>query len=82
MPVLTIFSSTFCKKEEIVERLVQTIDLNRVTDDDVVRQAAALSGMDEKPLRGVFRGKTSVFNKFTHEKERAIAALVAGFKGD
>jgi two-component system response regulator CpxR len=75
MPVLTIFSSTFCKKEEIVERLVRTIDLNRVTDDDVVRQAATLSGMDEKPLRGVFAGKTSVFNKFTHEKERAIAWL-------
>lgn len=75
MPVLTIFSSTFCNKDEIVEKLVKVAELNRVTDNDVVRQAMILSGMGEKPLRAAFGGKTSVFNKFTHEKERAIAWL-------
>ena len=75
MPILAIFSSTFCNKEEIVERLLKTIDFNRVTDDDVVRRAMALSGMDEKSLRGAFRAKTSVFNKLTHGKERAVAWL-------
>ncbi|MBI9082935.1 MAG: response regulator [Desulfobacterales bacterium] len=75
MPVLTIFSSTFCNKEEIVEQLLKTVDFNRVTDGDVVRRAIALSGMDEKSLRGAFSAKTSVFNKLTHGKERAIAWL-------
>ena len=75
MPILTIFSSDFCHKEEIVAQLVKTIDFHRVTDDDVVAKAGALSGMETKRLRGAFGAKTSAFNKFTHEKERAIAWL-------
>ena len=75
MPALTIFSSVFCNKERIVEQLLKTVEFRHITDDQVVRQAADLSGMDEKSLRGAFGAKTSVFNKFTHEKERSTAWL-------
>lgn len=75
MPVLTIFSSAFCHKEHLVEQLLKTIDFKHVTDEDVIRQAGVLSGMKEKQLRGALSAKTSAFNKFTHEKERAVAWL-------
>lgn len=73
MPMLTIFNSIYCDKGKIFAQLRDTVDFNYVTDGDVVRRAATLSGMNEKPLNGAFRSKTSVFNQFTHEKERAIA---------
>ena len=75
MPVLAIFSSPFCHKDDLVARLQETIKFKRVTDEDVVRMAATQSDMTEKQLRGAISDKTSVFNKFTHEKERAIAWL-------
>merc|ERR1711879_999147 len=46
-----------------------------VTDNDLVAEAASLSGMDEKAVAKAFAPKTSIFNKFSHEKERAIAWL-------
>lgn len=75
MPVLTIFSSRFCLRKQLVEKLLQAVDFKHVTDAEVVSQAAGLSGMKEKELLGAFDARTSVFNKFTHEKERAIAWL-------
>jgi two-component system response regulator CpxR len=75
MPVLTIFSSRFCRKDDLVRRLRDTIELDLITDDDVIRKAAEQADMDVRQLQGAFRPKTSVFNKFTHEKERAIAWL-------
>jgi two-component system response regulator CpxR len=37
--------------------------------------AAKTSGMPEGKVRRAFSAKTSVFNKFTHEKECSIACL-------
>jgi len=73
MPVITVFSGTFCRQEGAVEKMVERTGYQRITDERVVAQAAALSGLDEKKLSAAFDAKTSVFNKFTHEKERCLA---------
>jgi CheY-like chemotaxis protein len=46
-----------------------------VTDQEIVADAAALSGMAESKIARAFQAKASVFNTFNHEKERAVAWL-------
>ena len=75
MSVVTIFSGVFCLKDPVVEELIAKTGYKKLSDDDVVERAAALSKMDEPKIRAAFDSKTSVFNKFTHEKERSIARL-------
>jgi CheY-like chemotaxis protein len=72
---MTVFSGDFCKADSIVSELLDRTRYRRVTDDDLVQRAAAISGTGEKKIRAVFGPKTSVFNKFTHESERSTAWL-------
>jgi CheY-like chemotaxis protein len=46
-----------------------------VRDEDVVAAASARSGMTAAKVQKAFSGKASVFNNFTHEKERSLAYL-------
>jgi two-component system response regulator CpxR len=75
MSVSTIFSGIFCQKDLIIQAVVEKTGYRIVTDDEIAKMASSLSGMAEKKIRRVFSEKISVFNKFTHEKERAIAYL-------
>jgi len=75
MSVITIFSGTFCRKEAVFDDILKKTGYSAVTDHDVAAKAAELSGMSEDKIRGAFSAKTSVFNKFTHEKERSVAWL-------
>lgn len=75
MSDLFIFSGMFCQADAVVKRLIDDTDFKLVTDNDLVAEAASLSGMDEKAVAKAFAPKTSIFNKFSHEKERAIAWL-------
>ncbi|NDV25030.1 response regulator [Desulfovibrio sp. JC010] len=75
MSDLFIFSGLFCQEEAIVKRLIDDIDFKLVTDSDLVADAAALGGMSESAVNKAFSPKTSIFNKFSHEKERAVSWL-------
>lgn len=75
MSVITLFSSIYCHSDAIREQLCRHTGYGLLTDNDVVRHAAELSGLDEKKIRMIFSGKTSIFNAFTQEKERSIAWL-------
>jgi CheY-like chemotaxis protein len=75
MPVITVFNGLFCQAGKVVQRLLDTTDFELVTDQDVVAEAAALSGMPEEKLARAFSAGTSIFNAFSHEKERAVAWL-------
>lgn len=75
MSDLFIFSGLFCQADAIVKRLMDDVDFKLVTDSDLVTEAAALGGMSEKGVSKAFSPKTSIFNKFSHEKERAVSWL-------
>ncbi|MFW5490505.1 MAG: response regulator [Desulfovibrio sp.] len=75
MPVITVFNGLFCQAGNVVQRLLDTDGYTLVTDQDVVAEAAALSGMAEEKLARAFTAGTSIFNAFSHEKERAVAWL-------
>ncbi len=95
MSTITIFSGTFCKEDAVIQKVLDHTGYRLITDKDLVAEANRPSGMSEGKIMRAFSAKASVFNKFTHEKERSIAhiryalaesllsdsLLVAGFTG-
>jgi len=75
MPVIGIFSGTFCRQEPVVQELHQRIGYEIVSDSDIVKKASGLCDIAENKIERVFSAKTSIFNNFTHEKERSIAHM-------
>ncbi len=81
MSIVSIFSGTYCHADEVSDRLLQAASLTRLTDDDVVAEAARLSGLPKAKLEKAFSPKVSVFNKFTHEKEHSLAWIKLALAG-
>ena len=75
MSVITIFSGTFCNEDALVEKVLDETGYKLTTDNDIACDAGKFSGVAEDRIIGAFSSKTSVFNKFTHEKERSIAYM-------
>jgi len=75
MPVISIFTGTFCNKSPIIQAIHKGTGAKLVADKDIVAEASGLSGISETKIERAFSAKTSVFNKFTHERERSIAYL-------
>ncbi len=75
MPVITVFSGVYCKTDSVVKEVIETAGHKLVTDAELAEEAAALSGIARSKIEKAYSGQTSVFNKFTHEKERAVAWL-------
>ena len=75
MSVITVFSGAFCKEDLVVRDVLLKTGYKLVTDMEIVAEASRFSGMAEAKISRIFSAKTSVFNKFTHEKERSIAHL-------
>ncbi len=85
MPIVTIFSAGFCQENPISREVIARTGYRPINDDDIVAQASRRSSMAPSKLKRAFSSKTSVFNKFTLEKERsrayirlAVADLIAG----
>ena len=75
MSVISIFSGDYCHAEHIVQDVVGSTGFKLLSDADVVSAAAKQADSDPEKIQRAFDAKTSVFNKFTHEKERSIAYL-------
>lgn len=75
MSVIAVFNGIFCKEDAVIREVLDRIGYELVVDKDVVAEASELSGMAESKIERVFSSKTSVFNKFTHERERSVASL-------
>jgi two-component system response regulator CpxR len=75
MSVISIFSGTFCKEGRIIRELINKTGYGLIGDTDIISQASTVSGIASNKMERVFSSKTSVFNRFTHEKERSLAHL-------
>ncbi len=75
MPLLSIFSGVYCKNETLPALISERTGYALVSDGDVVSAASRLSELSETKIEKAFSSKVSVFNKFTHERERSIAYL-------
>jgi two-component system response regulator CpxR len=75
MPVITMFSGMYCNEEAVVRETLSITGYRLARDADVIARASHASRMGEGKLAKAFSARTSVFNKFTHEKERSIAHM-------
>jgi two-component system response regulator CpxR len=75
MATIVLFSGIFCREDMVIEELGATTGFRLVGDKEVVGKAAKLSGVAESKISKAFSAKTSVFNKFTMEKETSIAYI-------
>jgi two-component system response regulator CpxR len=85
MSVVTIFSASFCKEEEVAQKVAETLGCARI-NGDVVKWAARQFNVPEEKLLRTMHGTTSLLDRFVHEKERHVAYLRAAIaqqvKGD
>ncbi|ADU61095.1 MAG: response regulator [Pseudodesulfovibrio sp.] len=75
MSVITVFNGMFSEAGLVVKRVLDSSGYRLITDQEIVADAANLSGMAESKIARAFQAKASVFNSFNHEKERAVAWL-------
>ncbi|UCE76990.1 MAG: response regulator [Gammaproteobacteria bacterium] len=75
MPNISVFYGEFCRADSVVREVFDRTGCRLVTDANILDAAAELSGIERHKLERAFSSTTSVFNKFTHEKERALAFL-------
>jgi two-component system response regulator CpxR len=75
MPVITVFSGTFCNDEPVLQALLERTKYRLISDADLIGAASRLSSLPESKIERAFSGRSSVFNKITHERERSIAYL-------
>jgi two-component system response regulator CpxR len=75
MSVVSIFSGSFCGAEEVAHQVADRLGYPLLHDEDLVSRALKEGGPSAEILRRAMYGRTSVFNQFSHEKERAVSWL-------
>jgi len=75
MSIITLFSGSFCNENPVIQEIISRTGYRLITDNEVVAEASQLSEIAENKIMQAFSAGTSVFNKFTQEKEHSIAFL-------
>lgn len=75
MSVITVYSGTYCNEEAVIQALTAESGYKSITDSELIAAAGKQSGIPESKIERAFSSKASVFNKFTHERERSLAHL-------
>jgi CheY-like chemotaxis protein len=75
MSIITLFSGSFCNEDPVIQEIISRTGYRLITDNEVVAEASQLSEIAENKIMQAFSAGTSVFNKFTQEKEHSIAFL-------
>jgi two-component system, OmpR family, response regulator CpxR len=75
MPVITLVFGYCCGGEEVCRKVVETLGYKLFSDQILVAETSRRFAVDENKLSRAMTGKTSIFNKFTHERERSLACL-------
>ena len=75
MSIINIFSGTFCRDEEVAQGVAARLGYDLIRDEDMIGRAAREGQIAADGLRRALFGRPSIFNKFSHERERAVAFL-------
>jgi CheY-like chemotaxis protein len=76
MPVVNVFFGSYCGAEEVVRSVVEKTGYAYLDDGALVAETSKRFHLEESKIRKAMGGKASIFNKFTHEKERNLAYLI------
>jgi CheY-like chemotaxis protein/cytidylate kinase len=75
MPVISLFSGSYCSEKQVVQEIGSRTGFRLISDKEIVAEASRLSNIPENRIERVFSDKTSVFNRLTRERERSLAHL-------
>ncbi|EKD35888.1 MAG: hypothetical protein ACD_75C01736G0002 [uncultured bacterium] len=75
MSVITLVGAAFSNKSAVIGEICAGSAYRAIDTGAIVAEAVKTSGMNESKITAAFSAKTSVFNRFTHEKERSVAHL-------
>ena len=75
MPVVSVFCGSYCGAEQVVRSVIEKTGYRYLDDAGLVAATGKRFNIEEGKIWKALRGKTSIFNKFTHEKERSLAYL-------
>jgi len=75
MPIISLFSGTYCLGEKTVPVLLDRTGYKLVKDRDIVREASEHSPLSAEKLDRALSMRTSLFNSFTGEQERSVSQL-------
>lgn len=75
MAIIKAYSAGYCKEDQLIEELYRRTNFRHTSTDQIVYEASILSGMSEAKVKKALMVKTSVFEKFTHEKKYALAYI-------
>jgi cytidylate kinase len=78
MPVVSIFSGVFCLGREVAEAVAAELSCPLLGDAALLSQVSRQFDVPEAKLAKAMFDKPSVFNQFSHERERALAWLKVG----
>lgn len=72
MAAITIFNASFCRGEEIAAELAQRLRCRMMADRELIDKAHEIYGISRTQFERTLYCRTSIFNQFTHERERYI----------
>jgi two-component system, OmpR family, response regulator CpxR len=75
MSVIAIFNGFYCRAEEVAQTVSERLGYTVIEDQAIIAEAGKRFQIDQSKLVKAISGKASIFNKFTHEKERSLACL-------
>lgn len=75
MPVISLFSGSYCNEKQVVQEIGAQTGYRLISDKEIVAEASRLSTLPENKIERVFADKISVFNRLTNERERSLAYL-------
>ncbi len=75
MPVVNVFCGSYCGAEQVVRSVIEKTGYRYLDDAGLVAATGKRFNIEEGKIWKALKGKTSIFNKFTHEKERSLAYL-------
>jgi two-component system response regulator CpxR len=75
MSSVTLFCGTFCHGEEVAQKTAREIGFELVQDQDIISEVSDRLKMSEDRIRSVLSGQTSLFKRYSRDKERVLASM-------
>ncbi len=75
MSNISVFNGSFCNSKAVLNAISEQTGYRLIADSDLIAKASQASGLSTEKIGRAFNAQPSVFNKFTHERERALAYL-------
>ncbi len=73
MPVVNVFCGSYCGAEQVVRGVIERTGYKYLDDSTLAAATGKRFNTEENTIRKALRGKASIFDKFTHEKDRSLA---------